>query len=122
MIEGVRNRVARSRFGITNDVDHVERLAGSRAGRPKLIVFETVYPWMETWRRRPHCDPGCGAMGRQMTVADEVHAVGDVTARVGAGCGGARTARHWTWIDVRKARSAKAFGCPWAIHCGEAAP
>ena len=108
MIEGVRQSGVEKQIWCHNDLDDLERLLAAAApGRPKLIVFESLYSM----------DGDIAPIGRicdlaerhgALTYCDEVHAVGMYGAR-GAGVAARDGAMHR--IDVIEGTLAKAFGC-----------
>jgi 5-aminolevulinate synthase len=107
MIAGVRHSGAEKRIFKHNDVEDLERLlAEIEPGRPKIIVFESVYSM----------DGDISPIGKicdladkygAMTYIDEVHAVGMYGPRGG---GVAERDGHMDRITVVQGTLAKAFG------------
>jgi 5-aminolevulinate synthase len=108
MIEGVRQSGCNKQIFRHNDMEHLEELlAAAEPGRPKLIVFESLYSM----------DGDVSPIGRicdlaarygAMTYLDEVHAVGMYGPRGG---GMAEQQGTMARIDVIEGTLAKAFGC-----------
>jgi 5-aminolevulinate synthase len=107
MIEGIRHSRADKKIFKHNDVGHLDRiLAEIGPGRPKIVVFESVYsmdgdisPIGEI------CD--VAARHGAMTYLDEVHAVGMYGRR---GAGVAERDGVQNRVDVVQGTLAKAFG------------
>jgi 5-aminolevulinate synthase len=107
MIEGVRAAGCARQIWRHNDLEHLEELL-SRAspGRPKLIVFESVYSMDgDVAPLEAICD--LAERYNAMTYLDEVHAVGMYGPR---GAGISAQDGVMTRIDVIEGTLAKAFG------------
>ena len=108
MIEGVRQSRCEKQIFRHNDMAHLEDLLRTaEPGRPKLIVFETLYSMDGDVAPTDRiCD--LAERYRAMTYADEVHAVGMYGPR-----GGGQAEQQGTMarIDVIEGTLAKAFGC-----------
>jgi len=108
MIEGVRQSKCEKQIFRHNDMAHLAALLqAAEPGRPKLIVFETLYSM----------DGDVAPISRicelaqrheAMTYADEVHAVGMYGPRGG---GQAELQGTMARVDVIEGTLAKAFGC-----------
>jgi 5-aminolevulinate synthase len=107
IIEGVRHSGVDRKIWRHNDAADLERLLAAEPGRPKLIVFESLYSMDGDLAPIGQiCD--LAARYGAMTYCDEVHAVGMYGAR-GAGIAARDGAMHR--IDVIEGTLAKAFGC-----------
>jgi len=107
MIEGVRAAGCARQIWRHNDLKHLEELLARAApGRPKLIVFESVYSMDgDIAPLEAICD--LAERYDAMTYLDEVHAVGMYGPR---GAGIAAQAGVMARIDVIEGTLAKAFG------------
>jgi 5-aminolevulinate synthase len=106
MIEGVRQSGCDKAVFRHNDLAHLEELLQAAGGRPKLIVFESVYS-MDGDISPIHAICDLAERYGAMTYIDEVHAVGMYGPR-GAGIAEREGAMHR--IDVIEGTMAKAFG------------
>src|SRR5215467_5797713 len=108
MVEGVRQANCDKRIFRHNDTDHLEALLqAADPGRPKLIVFESLYSMdgdVAPVKRICDLAERYGAM----TYIDEVHSAGMYGPR-GAGIAAREGALQR--IDVVEGTLAKAFGC-----------
>jgi 5-aminolevulinate synthase len=107
MIEGVRAAGCDRQIWRHNDVEQLEALLSrAAAGRPKLIVFESIYSMDgDVAPIKAICD--LAERYNAMTYLDEVHAVGMYGPR---GAGIAEQDGVMTRIDVIEGTLAKAFG------------
>jgi 5-aminolevulinate synthase len=117
MIEGVRRSGVEKAIWRHNDVADLERLLATAArGRPKLIVFESLYSMDgDVAPIQSICD--LAERHGAMTYCDEVHAVGMYGPR---GAGVAAREGVMDRVDVIEGTLAKAFGCLGGYIAGTA--
>ena len=107
MIEGVRRAGCAKQIFRHNDLNHLESLLKEAGGRPKLIVFESIYSMDgDIAPIKDICD--LAQKYNALTYLDEVHAVGMYGRR-----GGGVSEREgvMTRVDIIEGTLAKAFGC-----------
>ncbi len=114
MIEGISKSGCKKRIWRHNDFEHLEQLLQEERGRPKLIVFESVYAMSGDIAP---VDQICDLARRfgAITYLSEANAVGIYGARGG---GIAEREEVTSRIDIVEGTLAHAFGCSGGYIAG----